>query len=424
MLGNRLGNLRWLSRRTGIIPAHHALQFREFAHHPTRQISLGQPRGTCGERRIGAHHRRNQPSQPLQPPHPLPLRPQLGVKHHPIQLGQQILQRRLQILVPEEPRIGEPRPQHPLIPRHQRRAAIAGGNIRQQGEAWCRAPIREAQGKIALVDPHRGAHHLGRQIHEGRINAAQQRHRPFHQPRHLGQQPLIGHHFQPLGGGQRGHAVADHAQPLGGIDQHEMVAQLRQIICMAAHREAAGRVHAVALGLIAAGQAMGGILAAGQGEGHHGAVQQAQNALQRSHPGEGGDAPAHAFRPWEVPQHIRQRLGGQRCSLDARTRLHQHPEIAGLGQRLALHAVFFQEACQRGFGGGDARPALLLRRRLGPGLDFHHQPDAARPGKSARCAHGDRRQGRAHQPAQILCRPRLHPRGDFLGQQFQQQFGH
>ena len=203
-----------------------------------------------------------------------------------------------------------------------------------------------------------------------------------------------------------------------------MSAQLHHIIRIATHGKSPRGMHTVALGHIAAGQAMGGILAADQGEGHHRAVQQAQDALQRPHPGEGGDAPAHAFRPWEVPHDIRQRLGGQCCGLDARTRLHQHPEIAGLGQRLALHAVFFQEACQRGFGGGDARPALLLRRRLGPGLDFHHQPDAARPGKSARCAHGDRRQGRAHQPAQILCRPRLHPRGDFLGQQFQQQFGH
>ena len=155
--------------------------------------------------------RRDQPRQPLQPR--APARPGCRASRgtpRSSSFGRKSSSCLLAVLVPEEARIRQPRAQHALVagddaPRRHPRAAMFATSAKR-GAA---RPSGVAQREIALVHPHGGAHHLRRQVHEGVVDAAEQRHRPFHQPRHLVQQAAVGHHLQPLGGGQRGDAVLD-----------------------------------------------------------------------------------------------------------------------------------------------------------------------------------------------------------------------
>ena len=170
MRADRLRHARVLATRQRVVAAHHALQLRELADHAARQIGLGKLGRPRRQPRIGADLRGDQRGQLFQPCHTLPLGAELGVEDHAFQLRQEFLQALPPILVPEEPRIRKPRPQHPFIARDDRRAAIGGDNVAHQREARSRMPIRRAHRKIALVHPHGGAHHLGRQVHEGGID--------------------------------------------------------------------------------------------------------------------------------------------------------------------------------------------------------------------------------------------------------------
>ena len=89
------------------------------------------------------------------------------------------------------PRIGQARAQHTLIAGDDRRTEIIRRQIRHEGEIGRRASGLVAQGKIFLVDLHRQLADFRRQVHEIVVDAADQRHRPFHQPGDLVEQPVI-----------------------------------------------------------------------------------------------------------------------------------------------------------------------------------------------------------------------------------------
>ena len=88
-----------------VIPPHHALQLREFAHHAGGKISLRQPRRAPRQRRIGAQFFRDQPGKVFKPRHTLALRAKLGVEHHIVQLGKEAFQLLVAVQIPKKARI-------------------------------------------------------------------------------------------------------------------------------------------------------------------------------------------------------------------------------------------------------------------------------------------------------------------------------
>ena len=161
------------------------------------------------------------------------------------------------------------------------------------------------------------------------------------------------------------------------------------------------------------------------------------DGMQRPHPGQRAGlrrrrAPAHRFRPGKAFDDRGQNLADHVDRGAARLLDHRDIEIALL---VGLHFGFGDRFQPGGFekpGDGvlrraDARALLLLAQI---GLARRH------------AVHGERQPPRRHeslgalidepridQPvgdelAQILRRPRLHARGDFLGEQFEQKVGH
>ena len=76
-----------------------------------------------------------------------------------------------------------------------------------------------------------------------------------------------------------------------GIDHDAAVAQLRRPVAARRHGERAGGMEAMALGQVGRRQPMSVVLAVAQIERHHRAVQQADDAPQRTDPDEAAGPP-------------------------------------------------------------------------------------------------------------------------------------
>ncbi len=135
--------------------------------------------------------------QPPQPPHPIALAAELRMERDGIQRRHARRPAASAVQIPEMPRIGEARAQHAFVAGDDRRAAVIGLDIGDEGEPRRSRACRIAQREIALVDAHRHLHHFGRQVHGRGVDPAEQRHRPFHQAGHFVQQP--GHPPPPTG---------------------------------------------------------------------------------------------------------------------------------------------------------------------------------------------------------------------------------
>ena len=189
--------------------------------------------------------------------------------------------------------------------------------------------------------------------------------------------------------------------------------------------ERAGGVEAVALGQVAAGQAVAVIGAVGEGERHDRAIEQAHDAAQRTHPGEGArSAPAHGFRPGEAAQHGRHGVGDQGVGGDCLGPFFDDPEVALLPELFFCCAVLAKEPGQRllrrvgaraAFGGADGGDAGRYIRGEGDTTGAIERPDV-----------GWRKRGKRlrQQPREIVGPASLHARRDFLAEQFQEKRGH
>src|SRR5262249_50376799 len=97
----------------------------------------------------------------------------------------------------------------------------------------------------------------------------------------------------------------------------------------------------------------------------------------------------------------------------------------GLADRLETGGA--QEALDRAVGGADARTLLLLpdvRLAHGNALHRERQPPRRRERLGALVGEPSRDQAGGDELAQIVRRARLHARGDFLGEQLEQEVGH
>ena len=159
--------------------------------------------------------------------------------------------------------------------------------------------------------------------------------------------------------------------------------------------------------------------------------------MQRPHPGERAGrfrllAPAHRFRPRKALDDLGQHLADHLDRRAARLLDHRDIEIALL---VGLHLGFIDRLQPRGFekaGDGvvrraDPRALLLLAQIRLPRRHAVHrerQPPRRHERLGALIDQPGADQPVGHRFAQILRRPRLHARGDFLGEQFEQEVGH
>ena len=179
VVADGFGNKGVLIVMLRVVAAHHALQLGELADHAGHQVGLAEQRRGARQGRAGVHQWGDMPGQCLQPEGPVALATQFRMERHVVELGDTACQPRLAVEVPEMPRIGETGTQHPLVARDADGAAVGRGDIGDEGKIGCRRTVGVAQREVALVDPHGDLHDLGRQVHEGRVNPPEQRHRPF-----------------------------------------------------------------------------------------------------------------------------------------------------------------------------------------------------------------------------------------------------
>ena len=176
MVADRIGDVGVLMVVQRVVTTHDALQFRKLADHAGDEVGLGQFGRPVGQCLAGIDQGRDPLGQTAQPVHPLPLGAEFGVVGDVIQRRHPAFQRRLAVQVPEMAGVGEPGAQHAFVTGDDGGAAILGLDIGGEDEPGRgRRRWRRAGGEIALVDPHRDLHDLGRQVHVLVGDAAGQR---------------------------------------------------------------------------------------------------------------------------------------------------------------------------------------------------------------------------------------------------------
>ena len=124
-------------------------------------------------------------------------RAELLVEDDPVELLRLLLERNLQVLLPEEARIGEARGEDPAIAFDDRLAAVAGADVGDADEGWRESPSSSRQAKYFwLVRMVSTITSRGTSRNSG-VEAAEQKHRPFGEPGILDHQPLIGSNVSP-----------------------------------------------------------------------------------------------------------------------------------------------------------------------------------------------------------------------------------
>ena len=354
--------------------------------------------------------------------------PSLPVKRHRLQLLRHLLQRRPQVVLPEELGVGEPGGQDAGVAGEDGGAVVGGLAVGDEDVGGDASRRRIAQREELLVRPHRGLQHLGRQVEEARLDPAHQRHRPFGQAGVLGEKAGVVDQIEPRGERELGRVVGDGLGPRGRIEDDVGALQLFGVVLERGHREFVGRVEAVAARGIAGRQPVD--------DQRHGlgaalAGQDAEDRVQRPDPAQGPVSPAHRLRPRE-PAHRRLDGLGDDLGGGASRLLDDGEEhvalLVGPGlEPVAGQAGGPQEPLDRLVGCVGARPlALLPQRGRALGQALERQRQAARRGEGGGVGIGEAAldQPVGDEPLQVRARLRLHAGGDFLGKEFEQEIGH
>jgi hypothetical protein len=267
----------------------------------------------------------------------------------------------------------------------------------------------------------RKADHLGRQVEELRVHVAEDGGRPFGQAGDLVEQAVVVDEGEaPVVAGGAG-GLEDAQLAVGDVEEDVLALQLVAVVGEVLHREGlAGAEEAVAFGGVAGGDAV-------DLERDHGAVEQGDDPLQRADPAQRPGAPAHRLGPGEGADDLVDHLGDQVGGGAALAADHGEQDAVPLGELVAGQAGLAQEAVQRLFRGvGAGALELLLAVRRGGGQTLDHEGQAARAGEGGegviRQAGGLEAVG-GH-PLEIARGAGLHARGDFFGEEFEEELGH
>ena len=432
MLGAGRRHLGRQARGLGVVFPHDPLQLGEFVDHLGGEVGLADPRGF--RRKVGsrADKGRDLARQRLDPGDAVALAAKLVVegdvrkrRRHPLE---PLRLHRAQVVLPEEPRVRQPRAQHLAVARKDQRAVVRRLDVGDGHELLdpARPGVPDREELLMLL--HRGAQHLGRQAKEGRVDVAHEHDGPFHEPRDLGQKARVLDKLQPLREGPLPGVVQDVLGPLFGRQDHVRALQLRRVVVEGRHGEAARGQERVARGRVAGGQPL-------DLEGNDGRArligQKTQDRPQRPHPAQAPRPPAHRLRPREVADRAVEHLGHDPGGRAARLVDHGDEDLPLLVvahlKRVARQPGRPQEPLDGRVGrvGAGALPFLLERGafRQKP-LDRQRQAARGREGGGMGIGQTGLDQPVGHQALQVLGGAGLHPGGDFLGQKFDQQIGH
>ena len=431
MIGDGVGDGGGFALRQRVIATHDALQFGELADHVGGEIGFRQHRGALGLLDIGADLGSDLGSELDQPLDPLELRSKLGVEHRFLELGQAMLERQLQVGLVEEFCVAEAGADDALVAGNDQRAAIGRKVVGGQEELVGELALAVAQVEAFLVGADGGDDRLFRDGEKTLLEAADHHHGPFDEAGDLFEEALVGNDGQALREGEVVGLGADDVLPAVEIEHHLGALERGDVVVEAADLDGFGGEEAVAIGGLPGRHGVDsegdhhrvfGVGAKGRGDG-----------AERPHPGQPAMAPLHRLGPGEIGDGLAedggQQFGGGRAGLVDVGDVELALFGIGLDFRLidGAEAGGFEETVDRRLRGADARAllVLVLVGRAGRNAgDGQRQPARRRKGPGALIEQARLDQGVGDGLLQILGGLALEARGDFLGEQFKQQFGH
>ena len=174
-----------------VVAAHEPLQLGELADHARHEIGLGELGRALRQRRLAQLLRlRNLAGKLLDALGALELRAELLVEGDALQLVAHDLELLLQVLLPEELGVREPRGDYLLVAGDDLLAAVLGLEVGDEQEMVCEllaVPEREA----LLVHLHGGRQAFRRHLEESLVELAHEHDRPLGEAGVLGEQRVV-----------------------------------------------------------------------------------------------------------------------------------------------------------------------------------------------------------------------------------------
>ena len=301
MIGNGVGDGGALLLVERVVAAHDALQLREFANHVADEVGLAENAGALGVLRVRTNDWCEVLREMPDALYAVVLAAELFVESDLLQLRHPSLERDLAILIEEELRIRQPRGDDALIALGYRGPAVLGLEIGNQHEAVGEV-IALRHREALLMRLHGGGEHFRRHAQEVLVEASHERHRPFGEPRVLGQQSSVLDEPEAMLACARACRVQDRGGAHVAVENDEGFFEFCLVVGEVLHGEVLRRHEAMAARDLAAFDAV-------DVERHDLAVKQAEDGMERTHPAEFARAPAHGLRPRKGAHDLRHDLG-------------------------------------------------------------------------------------------------------------------
>ena len=342
-----------------------------------------------------------------------------------------MLERQLQVGLVEEFRIGQAGADDPLVAGHDGVAAIGGDVVGGQQEAVGQLALGIAQAEAFLVGADGGDDRLFRHGEEILVEGAHHDDRPFDEAGDFLEQALIGDDGETVREGEVVGVGADDVLAAVEVEHDLGLFEGGRIIVEAADPDRRRSEEAVTESGLAGLDGVGG-----EGDHHRVFVLAAESGgdgADGTHPGQPAMAPLHRLRPGEGIDDARQDGGEEARGFGALLLDHGDVGVALLGIGLDFRlldraqAGGFQEAVDGGLRGADARALLFFLEVGRAGRDAGDgERKAARrdEGAGAFVEQPGVDEGVGDGLFQVLGGAALEARWDFLGEQFEQQFGH
>ena len=179
VLRNSLRHFFGFAVVTGIVFAHDALQFGEFAHHQSAKISLGKFRGAFGLDGVSTDLFGHGVRNGLDAQHAFALAAELVVVHDVRKARNAAFERRLAVLLIEEFSISQTSAHHASVAGDDFLAAVGRMNVRNQTEAVHELALSVTHREVLLIGLHRQNQAFFRNSQELFFEFGNVNHRPF-----------------------------------------------------------------------------------------------------------------------------------------------------------------------------------------------------------------------------------------------------
>ena len=231
MILDRVRDLRLQPLEPGVVAAHHALELRELAHHAGREVRLREPRRLdhVGHEVFAPDRPRERAPDRHDAVRARELAPEPSLERPPPEVLDAIPERPALVLLEEEPRVGEPRAQHALV--------AVTGDVRilhrragDRDEPVLEPALPVDHREVALVVPHLGDDHLGRQVEVRLLELAGHAGRVLDEVEHLLDERLVRPDLPARRLRRLRELLLEDRSPLGRIREHPRPAELRDVV--------------------------------------------------------------------------------------------------------------------------------------------------------------------------------------------------